>query len=185
MRTKSYRSRGGEAKAGILLIPVVMMLCLVVSCQKGGMKVTDIHDENKTFTRERSTPEQGVIGHWMEEVQHTHIKRHLYVSSDLLFYVEYFEMPYQIIDSDMPNRTIKVNSGIRAGGQDRTFIFSKDMKTMTQLSWLNETPLVKKFTYVDSNTLPVSTPLAVGNLYRTEDGLVVHYMGKGKFEAMK
>jgi hypothetical protein len=53
------------------------------------------------------------------------------------------------------------------------------------LSWVNETPLVKKFTYVDSNTLHVNTPLAVGNLYRTEDGLVVHYMGKGKFEAMK
>ena len=185
MRAKCCRLKVGETNTVILLIPIVMMLCLVVSCQKGGLKVTDIHDENKTFTRDRSTPEQGLIGHWMEEVQHTHIKRHLYVSSDSLFYVEYFEMPYEILDSDMPNKTIKVNSGIKAGGPDKTFIFSKDMKTMTQLSWLNETPLVKKFTYVDSNTLPVNTLLAVGNLYRTEDGLVVHYVGKGKFETMK
>ena len=185
MRTKCCRPKGGETKTVILLIPIVMMLCLVVSCQKGGMKIADIHDENKTFKQDRSIPEQGLIGHWIEEEKSPHIKRHLYASSDMLFYVEYFEVPYEILDSDKPNKTIKVNSGIKTGGQDKTFIFSKDMKTMTQLSWINETPLIKKFTYVDSNTLPVNTPLAVGNLYRTEDGVVVHYMGKGKFEAMK
>jgi len=38
--------------------------------------------------------------------------------------------------------------------------------------------------HADCHTLPVNTPLAVGNRYRTEDGVVVHSVGKGKFEAM-
>lgn len=141
---------------GLPTVLVGMMIISMMSCQKGGMgysNITNVSGEQK-ISRDKSTPVQGLIGHWIEEEKYPHIKRHLFVSTDKIVYVEYFELSYKIQNTDLSKNTVAVTSGTKSGGHEKIFTLSEDMMTLTESSQLFNTPLNRKFKYVDSKIQP-------------------------------
>jgi hypothetical protein len=140
----------------------LLILCILCCCQRSDIGSlmdsifpTDTYNAKQGIvSRDTSTPERALIGHWIAKGKKPYTTTHLYVTSDKIITITVHELPYNMISSDITKKTIKVYAGNESGGNEKLFSFTDDMNKVTETIRMFDTIQYHRYLFVDNKLAP-------------------------------